>query len=98
MNRSAPAEQPQELKGPLSQNSGSFVFSPVATDFLLHDLPNIIDALASNFIGRTAPLQGREPIRVYLTGSILVSFVAIYAAESADSSVDLLWIDIDRSE
>jgi hypothetical protein len=72
--------------------------APSATDFLLHDLPNIIDALASNFIGRTAPLQGREPIRVYLTGSILVSFAAIYAAESADSSVDLLWIDIDRSE
>jgi hypothetical protein len=71
--------------------------APSATDFLLHDLPNIIDSLALNYLERTAIVQGREPIRVYLTGSILVSFVAIYAAEAADSSVDLLWIDIDRS-
>jgi hypothetical protein len=75
----------------------SIAGAPSATDFLLHDLPNIIDSLALNYLERTTILQGREPIRVYLTGSILVSFVAIYTAETEAFSVNLLWMDIDRS-
>ena len=54
---------------------------PSATDFLLHDLPAIIDLLAEDFERRTVPIADDPEIRALVAAGVLVAFVAVYDGE-----------------
>ena len=68
--------------------------TPSATDFLLHDLPAIIDLLAEDFLGRTSPVADDPEIRVLIAAGALVSFVAIYGVLAADNAVDVIYVEL----
>ena len=51
--------------------------TPSATDFLLHDLPAIIDLLAEDFERRTVPIADDPEIRALVAAGVLVAFVAV---------------------
>jgi hypothetical protein len=68
---------------------------PSATDFLLHDLPPIIEALANGFDVVTTAIPHRKRVRVLISHGMLVGHLAVYVALDADGSVDVLYLDID---
>jgi hypothetical protein len=70
---------------------------PSATDFLLHDLPSIIDALAEDYERLTTTIDGQPQIRVLLTSGMLVGHLAIYTVSKNDRSIVVVSLDIDHS-
>ncbi len=70
---------------------------PSATDFLLHELPPIIDRLAENFEASTTTVAQDSEIRVLIAGGLLVEFLAVYVVLSSDGSVEIIYLDIHRS-
>ena len=68
--------------------------TPSATDYLLHDLPTVIDLLAEDFVGRTSPVADDPEIRVLIAAGVLVPFVAVYALLAADDAVEVIYIEL----
>jgi hypothetical protein len=68
--------------------------TPSSTDFLLHELPPIIDRLAANYEAVTAAMPGAPEIRVHLTTGVLVAELAIYATLAVDGAVEIIYLDI----
>ena len=68
--------------------------TPSATDYLLHDLPTVIDLLADDFVGRTSPVADDPEIRVLIAAGVLVPFVAVYAVLAADDAVEVIYIEL----
>jgi hypothetical protein len=69
---------------------------PSTADFLLHDLPPIIESLADSATDVTTPIPDVAHIRVSVTAGMLVGFIAVYVSFRMDGSVDVLYLDIDR--
>jgi hypothetical protein len=66
-----------------------------AADFLLHEMPNVIERLAVDFESATIP-SGREPgVRVLIAAGLLVRFFGVYAAIVEDGSVEIFWLDVE---
>jgi hypothetical protein len=68
--------------------------APSATDFLLHDLPTIIDLLAEDFLGRTSPVAKDPDIRVLIAAGVLVPFVSVYAVLAVDGAVEIIYVEL----
>ena len=68
--------------------------SPSATDFLLHEIPAIIDRLADAFEQATTPFVAGSDIRVLVTAGVLVDFMAVYALLADDGAVEIIYIEI----
>jgi hypothetical protein len=67
---------------------------PSATDFLLHEMPPIIDKLATDFEGTTTPTPSRPTVRALIAAGLLVPYLAVYAELAADGSVEAFYLDI----
>lgn len=78
---------------PTERTAGGF---PSATDFLLHEIPAIIDRLAEDYIGSTLAVEEAAPVRVLITAGVLVPYVAVYATLRVDGIVEVMYLDIDR--
>lgn len=65
------------------------------TDFLLHEMPTIIDRLATDFEEATIPVATGSDVRVFLTAGVFVAHIAVYVAESSDGSIEIIWFDVD---
>lgn len=68
--------------------------TPSATDFLLHEMPAVIDLLAADFAGRTLPVADDPEIRVLITAGILVEFMSVYVVLAADDSVEIIYLEL----
>ncbi len=68
--------------------------TPSATDFLLHEMPAIIDLLAKDFVGRTLPVADDSEIRVLITAGILTPFVSVYAVLATDEAVEIIYLEL----
>ena len=68
--------------------------SPSATDFLLHEMPNIIETLATNFEMATTPSDLEPDVRVLIGSGMLVPLLAVYAAIVDDGGVEIFYLDI----
>lgn len=68
---------------------------PSATDFLVIDLPEIVDAFALGFDELPEVIEGLRSARVYIGAGALVSGVAVYGVEVADGVVELIGVEID---
>ncbi|HYZ99457.1 MAG TPA: hypothetical protein VE575_11945 [Acidimicrobiales bacterium] len=69
---------------------------PSATDFLLHELPRIIDRLAQDYESVTLAVPSRPGLRVLITAGALVPTVAVYTVLAADGAVEIISLDIDQ--
>jgi hypothetical protein len=69
---------------------------PSATDFLLHEMPAIIDSLALAFEASTHPVADREDLRVLVSVGVLVGFVAVYAVLAPDDAVEIIYLEIEN--
>ncbi|MDW3217125.1 MAG: hypothetical protein R8F63_00820 [Acidimicrobiales bacterium] len=68
---------------------------PSATDFLVIDLPEIVDAFVVGFDELPEVVEGLGSARVYIGAGALVSGVAVYGVEIADGVVELIGVEID---
>jgi len=67
---------------------------PSTADFLLHEMPNVIDKLAVEFESATTPSVDEPDVRVLIAAGRLVRYYAVYAVEVDDGSVEVLWLDV----
>ena len=68
---------------------------PSASDFLLHDLPNVIDALAESYEGVTIPSGYDESTRVLVAPGLLARTLVVYTTLIADDVVEAFYIDLE---
>ncbi len=68
---------------------------PSSTDFLLHEIPPIIDRLAGNYESVTLVVPEAPEVRVHLTTGALVPYMAIYTVLATDGAVEIIYLDID---
>lgn len=52
--------------------------TPSSADFLLHDMPAVIDRLAESYEPSTVPIAAGSETRVLITSGHLVEFMAVY--------------------
>ncbi|MDZ7676189.1 MAG: hypothetical protein U5K30_14120 [Acidimicrobiales bacterium] len=68
---------------------------PSVTDFLVIDLPAIVDRFATDFDGLPEVVEGVPSVRVLVATGRLVQAVAVFGILAAGDTVDLVDIEID---
>lgn len=68
---------------------------PSRTDFLMYELPAIIDQLADDLEVVTSPASPGSTLRVYVSAGIMVDFLAVYA-RLVNDVVEVVWLSIDQ--
>ena len=68
--------------------------APSSADFLLHDMPAVIDLLAESYESSTVPIAAGSEIRVLITSGHLVEFMAVYTLLDADEVVQIIYLEI----
>lgn len=71
---------------------------PSATDFLVLDLPAIVERFATDFEGLPEFVEGFGTARVLVATSQLARAVAVYGVLDADGTIELIGVEIDTSE
>jgi hypothetical protein len=84
----------EQLDQQLGTARGDFG-EPSATDFLVIDLPVIVESFAVDFDDLPLSIEGVPSTRVLIIGCRLVRSVAVYGLLAEDGGVDLIGIEID---
>ncbi|MEA2973268.1 MAG: hypothetical protein QOG82_1726 [Actinomycetota bacterium] len=83
-----------QLDAQLDSDRGS-AGEPSATDFLVIDLPPIVDRFATDFEALPEVVPGVPAARVLVATGRLVRAVAVYGILAADDSIDLIGVELD---
>ncbi len=59
---------------------------PSAVDFLLHEMPKIIDALSADYLSATLPVDDVADVRMLITKGLMVTFIVVYVMVAADGA------------
>jgi hypothetical protein len=70
---------------------------PSATDFLVIDLPSIVDSFATGFDALPEVIEGVPSARMLIAVGRLVDRFVVFGLEAADGSIDLIGLDLDLS-
>lgn len=70
---------------------------PSATDFLVIDLPSIVDTFATGFDALPEVIEGVPSARMLIAAGRLVGRFVVFGLEAADGSIDLIGLDLDLS-
>lgn len=70
---------------------------PSATDFLVIDLPSIVDSFATGFDALPEVIEGVPAARMLIAIGRLVGRFVVFGLEAADGSIDLIGLDLDLS-
>jgi hypothetical protein len=70
--------------------------TPSTADFLLYEMPLVIERLATDLEGSTTVVAGADDVRLLITSGLLVRHIAAYAIVLDDGSVDLVALEIER--
>ncbi|MCA1697254.1 MAG: hypothetical protein LC749_22470 [Actinobacteria bacterium] len=68
---------------------------PSTADFLLHEMPPLIDLLALDYDAATLEVAEVPGIRVLIAAGVLVAHVALYAVLADDDAVEIIYLEID---
>ena len=68
---------------------------PSATDFLIIDLPPVIEGFATHFDELTADLSGVSAVRVLIASGVVVDAFAVYGVLMNDGTISLVGITIE---
>jgi len=67
---------------------------PSATDFLVVDLPTIVEAFASGFDELPAAIKGLESVRMFIGTGALAQALVMHGIETTEGIIDLVGIEI----
>lgn len=70
--------------------------TPSTADLLLYEIPRILELVATDLGGSTAPIAGIHNIRVLITSGMLVQHIAAYAVLHDDESVEIIALEIEH--
>ncbi len=70
--------------------------TPSSTDFLLYEIPPLIERLATDFEANTFLVHGASDLRVLITSGMLIEYIAAYATLASDGVIDLVGLEIER--
>ena len=70
---------------------------PSVTDFLVFDLPNVVERFATGFDTLPESMMGISASRMLITAGSLVRYMVVYALLLSDHSIELIGIDLDTS-
>jgi hypothetical protein len=73
----------------------SAVGVPSTADFLLHEMPTLIDVLALDYEGVTLAVSGVPEVRVLIATGVLVARLALYVVLGDDDAVEIIYLEID---
>lgn len=68
---------------------------PSTADFLLHELPPLMDALADDYEGVTLEVRGLPDVRAMITAGSLIPRLALYVTVAADGAVEIIYLQLD---
>ena len=68
--------------------------TPSATDFLLHDLSTIVEALARDYESTTIPIPDSDE-RMLICAGTTVAYIAVSVRLSAHDTVEVVDVDLD---
>ena len=68
---------------------------PSTADFLLHELPPLIDLLALDYEGTTLEVKDVPGVRVLIAAGVLVARLALYVVLAGDGAVEIIYLEID---
>lgn len=71
---------------------------PSAADFLLHEMPAIIDRLAASFEASTLAVDDDPDLRVLITADVMVTYIAVYAVLTSDGAIEIIYLELDSTE
>jgi len=64
-------------------------------DFLLHEIPPLIDLLADDYEDATLEVPGVRDVRVLIASGVLVAHLAMYVVLANDDAVEIIYLEID---
>ena len=70
---------------------------PSATDFIVIDLPPIVDQLATQLDSRPEIVEGLSSTRMVIGSGRLVARFVVFAVELSDGLIDVIGLDVDDS-
>lgn len=66
-------------------------------DFLLHEIPPLIDLLAEDYEGTTLAVPDVPGVRVLVATGVLVAHLALYVILADDGAVEIIYLEIDNA-
>lgn len=69
---------------------------PSTADFLLHELPPLIDLLAADYENVTLAVKDVPEVRVLVAAGVLVARLALYVVLADDDAVEIIYLEIDH--
>jgi hypothetical protein len=69
---------------------------PSTADFLLHELPPLIDLLAVDYEAATLAVEDVPEVRVLVASGVLITRLALYVVLADDDSVEIIYLEIDH--
>ena len=70
--------------------------APSTADFLLHEIPPLIDLLAVSYDQITLAVEGVAGVRVLIAAGVLLPYVALYTVLASDGAIEIIYLDIDE--
>ena len=67
-------------------------------DFLLHEIPPLIDVLAADYEAATLEVTGVPEVRVLIATGVLVAHLALYVVLAPDGAVEIIYLEIDNAQ
>lgn len=64
-------------------------------DFLLHEIPPLIDLLAVDYETATLEVRGVPEVRVLIATGVLLARLALYVVLADDDAVEIIYLEID---
>ena len=68
---------------------------PSATDFLLHELPRVIDRLADDYERVTLEVEEVPGVSVLVTAGRLVRGLSVYCVLGGDDNVEIIYLELE---
>lgn len=69
---------------------------PSTADFLLHEIPPLIDLLAVDYEAATLGVKDVPEVRVLIATGVLVARLALYVVLADDDAVEIIYLEIDN--
>ena len=69
---------------------------PSTADFLLHEIPPLIDLLALDYEAATLAVKDVPEVRVLIATGVLVESLALYVVLADDDAIEIIYLEIDN--
>jgi hypothetical protein len=69
-----------------------------SADFLLHEIPPLLDLLAEDFEAATLDVPGVPEVRVLIATGVLVARLTLYVVLAADDAVEIIYLEVDHAQ